>query len=520
MKTKLWFAISLILQPILTHGASTSETIDSRRGLFRLLSADINEPDAYNFKTSVQYSYHKDLLKDIDESTVQSTEAGLAFGYALLPQLQLAAHGGFRTIERRPQEANSSANPANESVALATMGAAVTGTYDLANMFSLQTQRLTTGLSVWINFSRITRFFKGVDVIPTAIFSGDFTDSQLFPFRVHANAGFRYKSSKRYFENTSDVTDLERLGTKSFKSSVIQGGLGFEFPFEYMNPSLEAHIYKAMDTSFMNSPKWITLGLKGRPFPQKNIEVFGAADIGLSTFKATASGTEPKVHAVPLWNAVFGFGIGQFGRREGEVGVNQKEYDAVKKDLSESKTIIGGLERDLEFNTVRGRVIDAETKRPMSGVSITAPETPEIKSSTTADDGRFVRYFKALPGNRLVFSKEGYESSSKFLSLRPGERVTVDIELKKSTGENLADFVATITDQNGQGVAARLTLRRIDTGEISVVNSDAQGQLTMKVAEGRYLVEIRAEGFRGIGDQVEFTRGKTILRTFSLVRGN
>jgi hypothetical protein len=267
----------------------------------------------------------------------------------------------------------------------------------------------------------------------------------------------------------------------------------------------------------MKSPKWATLGLKGRPFPQKNIELIGAVDVGLTSFDATTTGT-PVVGPVPLWNAIVGFQISQFGRRAGEVGVNRREYEAVRQSLAERETVLAGLRRDLEFNTIQGLVIDAETKKPMAGVEISLPESSEFKASQTDEKGQFVRYFRSLPGARLVFRKEGFETSSKFVSLKPGERLTVDIEMRKAKGENLADFVASITDEAGIPQAATVTLTHTSTTEVVIGTVDQSGQLAMKVPEGEYMIEISATGFQNKRDQAIFTRGKTLIKTFTLSR--
>lgn len=498
--------------------ADSSETIYARKGLFRLLSADINEEDAYHFRTSVQYFQQSDLLKDVDNSTVRSTNAMLAFGYALLPQVHISAHGGFRLTTREPQTVTS--NPlsgGSEAYETVKGGFAVTGTYDLGQKMNLSPNRFTGGLALWVNLEKITRIAKGPDVIPMLILSGDFSDARAFPFRTHLNLGYRLSNSKRYFSDSDTaVNDFDRFSTETMKSQAIIAATGIEIPFKDVNPSVEVHMIKAMDSNFSKSPKWATVGLKGKPFTQKNIEVFGAVDLGFSSFTATPAGTVPTVGATPLWNAVLGFGISQFGRRAGEVGVDQREYETVKQSLTEREKVIQGLQRDLEYNTIQGRVVDAETKKPMPGVALNIADNSDFKPSTTGDDGRFVRYFKALPGSRLTFNKEGYETSTKFLSLKPGERITVDIELKKATGENLADFVATVTDDKGRAVQARVSLRNVDTGELTVGQADPQGQISLKVPQGKYLVQVQANGFKTSGDQLEFTKGRTVLRNFSL----
>ncbi len=524
---KPWISVGLVfiltgLSNVLHADSNSSETLTAQKGLFRLLSADVNEQDEYHFRTSVQYFYQRDLLKDSQNSTVDASEATLGFGYALLPEIHLSAFGGFKRTTSEPDVGSTGPglSAGSQTINHVRGGVAVTGTYDVGQWMSLSPQRLTAGLSLSVNLGqRLTRFLNAPDVSPTFILTHDQSDAKLFPYRTHFNVGYRMANADRIFDDSDTyVLDFDALAYDMYSSQVITTGLGIELPFEDFCPSLEFAMNKPMDQSLSRAPKWVTLGLKGNPFPQKNIEIFGAVDFGISSFKAhpISVNARPVSPAVPLWNAVFGFGISQFGRRAGEVGVNQREYETVKKSLTERERMISGLERDLEFNTVQGRVIDAQTKLPMEGVEISMPENGDFKASKTAADGKFVRYFRSLSAGRVVFAKEGFESSSKFLSLKPGERVTVDIELKKATGETLADFVATVTDASGRGVGARVSLKHVDTGEVTVGTADPTGQLNLKVKEGRYLVEIRADGYRAKGDQIEFQRGKTVLRSFSL----
>jgi hypothetical protein len=113
---------------------------------------------------------------------------------------------------------------------------------------------------------------------------------------------------------------------------------------------------------------------------------------------------------------------------------------------------------------------------------------------------------------------EGYDSSSKFLSLKPGERVTSDIELKRaSPGQQLTDFVATITNDAGAGVVSTVTLKNVQTQESTVGSSDNLGQIVLKVAEGSYELEISARGMNPIKETIEFQKGKTVLRSYVLI---
>jgi hypothetical protein len=499
---------------------ASSETLSARKGVFRLLSADIHEQDAYHFRTSVEFFQQNDLLKDTDESQVRTTQATLAFGYALLPQIHLSAHGGFRFSTREPEVITQ--NPlAGGSEAIETIkgGVAVTGTQDLATLLGTEKGRYAAGLSLWVNLEKITRFFKGPDVIPTFIFTVDHKDAEVVPFRAHANLGYRLAQAERYFDNSDTaVTDFDRFATDTFRSQALLFATGAEFPLTNVTPSLEFHWHHLFDGSFAQSPKWITLGAKGKPFTQKNIEVFGAVVLGLSTYK-NAGGAVPKSPAVPLWNAVLGFGISQFGRRAGEVGVDRVEYETALSRLRDRDSTITGLQRDLEYNTIQGRVIDAETNEPLAGVELSIADRSDFKKSKTGDDGRFTRFFKDLSGVRLEFSKEGYETSSRFLALKPGEKITVDMALSPAKGVNLAEFAVSVTDdQTGRPLVAQVRLKPLPTGEALVETTDPQGQITLKVPEGRYELEITAEGYRPLRETLSFTRGRTVLRSFGLKR--
>jgi hypothetical protein len=513
----LIFNFLLVLPGISSANIRSSETLRGQKGLFRLLSADVNETGSYHFRTSVEFAQQDELLKDASNSTVQSKRATVAFGYAFLPELLISGHAGFNVGTRRPQPASGGSSSGSETIDLVKYGFAVTGTYDVGRYFHLPLNRFTTGLSLWTNFSKVTRFFKAVDIVPTLIATADFTDSKVVPFRGHFNVGFRPANGARYFNDDSAVRDFDRYVTETINSYAITSAIGAEFPMFTINPSLEAHIEKVADASFSRAPKWITAGLKGKPFPQKNVELFAAVDVGLSSFKATPSNPpKPEVGPVPLWNIMIGFGIAQFGKKSNEIAVDQIEYERTKNALENRERTLAAVQHDLEYNTVQGTVVDAANKQALAGVSISFPDNADLKSSKTDNEGKFVRYFKNMSGARMLFSKEGYESSSKFLALKPGERVNVDIELKKSTGEALADFVGTITNEAGKGITATVTLTDLKTNESTVATADANGQVQIKVKEGSYRIEIKAPGLKSTTDQIQFLRGKTVLRFYSL----
>jgi hypothetical protein len=147
------------------------------------------------------------------------------------------------------------------------------------------------------------------------------------------------------------------------------------------------------------------------------------------------------------------------------------------------------------------------------------PENPQLSTSSSEDDGRFVRYFQNLSGARLVFSASGYQSSSKFLSLNPGERVVLDVELQKAIpGMELADLAGLVTDQNGVGIPANVKLTKTDSSESVSGVCDKVGGIDLKVKAGEYRIEVSAPGYKSVVDTLSFEVGKTLVRTFTLER--
>jgi hypothetical protein len=116
-----------------------------------------------------------------------------------------------------------------------------------------------------------------------------------------------------------------------------------------------------------------------------------------------------------------------------------------------------------------------------------------------------------------VFSLDGYDSSSKFLALKPGERITVDVELRKANPlDQTGSFVSTITNESGAAVQATLYFLNQQTNQQLTGTSDSNGNVNLKLPQGTYRVEVRASGYRSVTETIEIQRGQTVLRSYSL----
>lgn len=524
--TKLSIIISLVVSILLcilttnvVEAAKSSETIDGRKGVFRLLSADINDQSDYFFRTSIEYFRDTELVYDPTNRNrdAYGTKANLGFGYALFPNLLLSASGGFRvsTLE---------VGNFKQSYVLSGVQLGATGTYDLSPHFDLPEGRLMGGASLQVDFSSPTRIHKGIGVQPRLMLTTDFSELDPVGVRAHLNLGFNPAKDSRYF-NEKRLTNSNELFYRDFDYFAYQVShhfsfplaFGMEFPFWMITPAIEYHHDYVLSTKFAEQPKWVTVGVKTRPFPQKNVELFVAGDVGLSSAPKTANNVNPDTYAVPLWNAMLGFGISQFGKKPNEVAIDSRELNRTRDQLKERNELLAALKSDLAYNTVRGRVIDAETKLPMSNVLISFPESPALRSTETNQLGEFTRYFPNLEGSRIVFSKEGYADSTKFLALKPGESIRVDIELQKGGAEKMGDLQLTVTDAAGAALAGvEVMIVNEATSEENKATTDASGNLSIKLVEGDYRVEVRATGYIPRQDKVQIRGGTAVIRSYPL----
>lgn len=498
---------------LLGQSTEGTETLDARKGLIHLLAGDPFEAGDYHVRTSFQYFLDEDLLDGGNE--VEATSAKLGFGYSLFEYIRLSASGGVDV-------ALLDIGAQSQSISLIRFDLAATAADDLGQRFGLKSKRLMGAASLQLDLTKPTRFFDGIGGTFTLALTSDWTDQQI-PVRVHGNLGVRPKSGSRYFDrNALDVTnnlavdDFDYFAVKAIENIGIRAGLGFEFPLEYVTPSLEYNIEYLNDAGFSESPQQVTVGLKGHPFPQKNIDLFAAVDIGLSSYTNAAVNARPEAYAVPLWNAILGFGITQFGKRAGEIGIDARQYQKTVDELRAQNELLAALKKDLAYNSLTGRVIDSETKRPISGVSISFPESPELSASSTDKEGQFRRFFPHLKGTRVLFSRDGYQPSSKFYALKPGESVQADIELQKGDATQLATLVMNITDEDGLAVAGARVIARQSGQDPAEVQADSSGRLRLNLNPGSYVVEIRAPGYQLTRERIQLEPGKALLRTLSL----
>jgi Carboxypeptidase regulatory-like domain len=90
---------------------------------------------------------------------------------------------------------------------------------------------------------------------------------------------------------------------------------------------------------------------------------------------------------------------------------------------------------------IKGQVVDAVTKKPVSGVLVSAmvPGVPESKEAVTDIDGYY--YFKQLPASHvnLRFEKKGYQKYKyeEMIEIQEKKTVKVNVEVSPDAGSEL-----------------------------------------------------------------------------------
>lgn len=90
---------------------------------------------------------------------------------------------------------------------------------------------------------------------------------------------------------------------------------------------------------------------------------------------------------------------------------------------------------------IKGQVLDAVTKKPVSGVIVSAivPGDPSFKKVVTDVDGYY--YFKQLPSCHvnLRFEKKGYQKFKyqEVIEIQEKKTVKVNVEVSPDTGSDL-----------------------------------------------------------------------------------
>ncbi len=122
------------------------------------------------------------------------------------------------------------------------------------------------------------------------------------------------------------------------------------------------------------------------------------------------------------------------------ITIEKTEYDSVQAAISPNQQTI---EIQLRPNTVRGKIVARDTRKPLAGVTVKAKTAGETPASTKTDKhGAFV--LAPVPkGASLVISHSGYATKT----ITPGEQTGLDFSLRSDV------ITGVVTDKQGKPVS-------------------------------------------------------------------
>ena len=147
---------------------------------------------------------------------------------------------------------------------------------------------------------------------------------------------------------------------------------------------------------------------------------------------------------------------------------------------------------------IRGKVIDKDTKKPLSGVEVSCPD---YGSKTTDSNGKFE--FKDVFGGEyeISFDKKGYEHTSKNVTLN-GIDAVLDVVMEKSVSTVKGTVYDKDTGKTLSGVS--VSCEGCDT-----VTTDANGKYTLeKVPVGKQEIRFVKKAYKTVSKTATVNEGK------------
>lgn len=294
------------------------------------------------------------------------------------------------------------------------------------------------------------------------------TTLRFTPIKLHANLGFRLDDTQDYAHPA--LTEKDAILLEALGENAIVGGVGMEVLLKRVNLSVEYSTEQTIQTAnidYLDHPQRVTLGFRYFPHAYPKLSFGFAADIGMfATRNATRIYKEPKY--------AFQAGITYYtGRGPQEVVVPE----------STSK---------LENTIVIGKVLDAKTEKPIGHAQINFCNSSVSPILSDPDTGLFKSY-PLRKGDCLVkVAHPDYDELEMTLSL-DGPELVQDFKLVRQSAPQ--GFLSlSIKDTEGQGIMADIAFPQIPSAQ--TVKTNLQGNIRMRLPEGKYLVEVRAEGKR------------------------
>lgn len=477
--------------PVRQRAASSSGAI----GLDRVLSADTGPVGTFRLKLGLR-TFEAD---DFPVAGTTNRFTGTSFALAYTPIEALETWLRVNSTSNDNPDGRPSLLQTQGDIDLgAKVGWFVTDTIGLAFAANL---RMISGLGS-SGFD-----FDGLSYQLRALFTADLTRNDTAPVRVLLDISFVGENSEAVFAGQAqEPTPIQEWGLQAYRYDRLFVGLGLEFPASpYISPLLEYRIGTPFlvelsrrgqgtdEFEFNTVPHTIAGGV--RAFPLEALAVDLIYRQGLSDNVFTG------VEATPPWELVFGLSYTLDPRPK----IIEREVAPAKPPAPLAPTLVG----------VKGRVLDAKTKKPIAGAIVTWRD-PDLSPQVTDSKGIFEGY-RFKPGQaRFKIAAEGYlTTKTKRLRLKKKDR-KITIKLKPDPKFQEGDLLVKATGPKGKPMGATITLNdpKNTTGTAA---PEAPFKATLKA--GRYLITAETRGFKTIKRPVDLVGGKPNAVSIPMQRG-
>lgn len=309
------------------------------------------------------------------------------------------------------------------------------------------------------------------------------------PVRLHANAGIALDGTGRLVRDAA-LNSAEEYALGINRYNRVLFGVGAEVPLPIATPFIEYGLGVPLGTpaSGLSSPdgtripvsaampQALSLGVKVTAV--QDVTFLVGADIGLTrSVGAGIPATEP-------FNLYFGasYNIDPFARRT----------TRVVETLREKETKLAVAPPSPKTFKITGTVLDAKTKKPLSGVIVAMVGTGLPPVASDADAGRFLTHDFPPGAVKLQASKDGYKASEAEVTLTPDTQPDVQLVLEPDAKPS-AMLVSAENAKDKKPLAAKVMVR--GAKEMMVELTPGPSPTRVEVPPGKYTLEVSAEGF-------------------------
>ncbi len=178
------------------------------------------------------------------------------------------------------------------------------------------------------------------------------------------------------------------------------------------------------------------------------------------------------------------------------------------------------LPADPTNGTLTGRIVDAQTETPLSGVVVTVSQvvTTESYTATTGSDGKFLLP-SATPGDyEISFSIPGYLPATQTASVLAGQQSNLGL-IRLTALPNAAILQGVVTDIDTGAPVSGASIS-ITGAPTATVQTDTSGAYRVVVAPGIVTLNVTASGYQAIAATATLTANQTINFSPALVPTN